>query len=586
MDDDTKRHHNPSFTAEAIAEEDAELGCPAATASSADNDDPEIPGSRASSFADATSKRGSIFAERKNRTRKNGKLLVCLSSAALLVATAALVGVVSLMQKQHQHQQPSGLTQPLAVESALQLEAPSSDLLPEIAALKAKGNPPVLPRAEVLHESFSTGSSLTPTREIQLGDLVDYEVQHRIEEGYRTEIEQAVATMAGSPEDLDVQDYGISTLASLPDGMSDEIGSAGGIELVTAAMARFPNDFMIQYNGCRVLNDLWRSAGNREAIRGAGGTQLVVAAVERFPTDYLPPILVEEVRDTTAEETRHDSEPLNGLQIPAGIIAGLQDPTSEEFCYEYHHNEYDPCTRADVLKDLQWFLAQYYLDVDPTAINLDGIDLEGANFRPIPQCSGRHRWPTCTAEEVLSVMEASPDDLALQDDACDALGDIAEDPSAQTAIVEAGGVELVLAAMSAFPDDEFGDNAHLQGSGAYALWSLARNSSSNRAAIGAAGGIEALVGAIQTFEGTSFPAGEEWIGCRALDVLAEDSPSNVEAIVSAGGREALNAVMTSGYCSDHMYPGTSGPRVGMSCMTVCQAASERLGAVASAPYYR
>jgi hypothetical protein len=127
MDDDTKRHRNPSFTAEAIAEEDAELGCPAATASSTDNDDPEDPGSRASSFADATSKRGSIFAERKNRTRKKGKLLVCLSSAALLVATAALVGVVSLMQKQ-----------PPAVEAVLQLEAPSSDLLlVEIAQLQA-----------------------------------------------------------------------------------------------------------------------------------------------------------------------------------------------------------------------------------------------------------------------------------------------------------------------------------------------------------------------------------------------------------------------------------------------------------------
>ena len=140
MDDDTKRHRNPSFTAEAIAEEDAELGCPAATASSTDNDDPEDPGSRASSFADATSKRGSIFAERKNRTRKKGKLLVCLSSAALLVATAALVGVVSLMQKQ-----PPAIeaalqleAQPPAVEAALQLEAPSSDLLlVEIAQLQA-----------------------------------------------------------------------------------------------------------------------------------------------------------------------------------------------------------------------------------------------------------------------------------------------------------------------------------------------------------------------------------------------------------------------------------------------------------------
>jgi hypothetical protein len=153
MDDDTKRHRNPSFTAEAIAEEDAELGCPAATASSTDNDDSEDPGSRASSFADATSKRGSIFAERKNRTRKKGKLLVCLSSAALLVATAALVGVVSLMQKQppaveaalQLEAQPPAVeaalqleAQPPAVEAALQLEAPSSDLLlVEIAQLQA-----------------------------------------------------------------------------------------------------------------------------------------------------------------------------------------------------------------------------------------------------------------------------------------------------------------------------------------------------------------------------------------------------------------------------------------------------------------
>ena len=65
--------------------------------------------------------------------------------------------------------------------------------------------------------------------------------------------------------------------------MSDEIGSVGGIELVTAAMARFPDDDGVQFYGCAALDYLWRSAANQEVIRAAGGTQLVEAAVERFP---------------------------------------------------------------------------------------------------------------------------------------------------------------------------------------------------------------------------------------------------------------------------------------------------------------
>ena len=205
MDDDTKRHRNPSFTAEAIAEEDAELGCPAATASSTDNDDPEDPGSRASSFADATSKRGSIFAERKNRTRKKGKLLVCLSSAALLVATAALVGVVSLMQKQ-----PPAIeaalqleAQPPAVEAALQLEAPSSDLLLEIAALQAS------------HAQLQADFEALQTSHTQLQSDVSASQAERATalDSVRTSVADNTAAIGENDEQLDTHAATLSTHA-------------------------------------------------------------------------------------------------------------------------------------------------------------------------------------------------------------------------------------------------------------------------------------------------------------------------------------------------------------------------------------
>ena len=235
-------------------------------------------------------------------------------------------------------------------------------------------------------------------------------------------------------------------------------------------------------------------------------------------------------------------------------------------------------------RDMGSYVAAVYTEEQQERLNVDefgvstlpaaDIDLEPPDYvlrpdpvlqpvlesvlQPLPRCSGRDRWPSCSVEDIMSAMWASPDDLDLQDDACDALADIAEDPSVQAAIVDAGGVERVVSAMATFPDE-----SHLQGVGAYALRNLARDNPSNRAAIGAAGGIEAVMGALRTFEGTDFPAGEESMACKALDALAEDSPSNVEAIVAAGGIGALDAVMTSGQCRQ-------------SCMTHCQSASERL----------
>ena len=61
------------------------------------------------------------------------------------------------------------------------------------------------------------------------------------------------------------------------------------------------------------------------------------------------------------EEVIHESETLSGLEIPADVLAGLEDPTSEEY--------------ADALQLLQIYLAKQ-LGVAPSAINIDDIDIE------------------------------------------------------------------------------------------------------------------------------------------------------------------------------------------------------------------
>ena len=62
-----------------------------------------------------------------------------------------------------------------------------------------------------------------------------------------------------------------------------------------------------------------------------------------------------------AQEVIHESETLSGLEIPADVLAGLEDPTSEEY--------------ADALQLLQIYLAKQ-LGVAPSAINIDDIDIE------------------------------------------------------------------------------------------------------------------------------------------------------------------------------------------------------------------
>eukprot|EP01045_Picozoa_sp_COSAG04_P008902 COSAG04_NODE_502_length_13354_cov_548.289777_20_plen_227_part_01 len=110
-----------------------------------------------------------------------------------------------------------------------------------------------------------------------------------------------------------------------------------------------------------------------------------------------------------------------------------------------------------------------------------------------PSCRGSCRG--CSAAQVLAAMAFAPGIHYVQTNALSTLGTLAyEGPATRAVVVAAGGIEAVTGAMTRFPD-----NSDVQGSGCYVLRWLSGGASergtqpryfnrTNAAAIGAAGG--------------------------------------------------------------------------------------------------
>eukprot|EP01045_Picozoa_sp_COSAG04_P001009 COSAG04_NODE_30_length_35898_cov_42.288053_8_plen_133_part_00 len=100
-----------------------------------------------------------------------------------------------------------------------------------------------------------------------------------------------------------------------------------------------------------------------------------------------------------------------------------------------------------------------------------------------PSCKSWDGCYGCSAEQVVTAMARLPDDRDVQYFGCFALGHLAGDsPTNRAAIAAAGGIEAVTGAMARLPDDRW-----VQAHGCYALGNLAEDSPANRAAIAAAG---------------------------------------------------------------------------------------------------
>jgi len=79
-----------------------------------------------------------------------------------------------------------------------------------------------------------------------------------------------------------------------------------------------------------------------------------------------------------------------------------------------------------------------------------------------------------------------------------------------------------------------------QQKGCAALWSLAAGNADNQAKIAAAGGIDAVVGAMGAHGGV---AGVQALGCAALRNLAAGNADNKAKIAAAGGIDAVVGAM-------------------------------------------
>jgi hypothetical protein len=135
-------------------------------------------------------------------------------------------------------------------------------------------------------------------------------------------------------------------------------------------------------------------------------------------------------------------------------------------------------------------------------------------------------------------MRAHPAHVDVQRLGCGALTNLAcANTANQTAIVSAGGVEAVLGAMQAHP-------AHVDvlKNGCHALANLASANTANQTAIASAGGVEAVLGAMQAHPADANLLKET---CCALMHFSRRHPSNQAAIVSAGGVEAVLRAMRS-----------------------------------------
>ena len=136
----------------------------------------------------------------------------------------------------------------------------------------------------------------------------------------------------------------------------------------------------------------------------------------------------------------------------------------------------------------------------------------------------------------MAALRAHPGAVFVQKTGFHALSILARDHGNKAAIAAAGGIEAAMAAMHAHPSE-----ADVQGLGCHALTWLSAHHPGNKAAIAAAGGAEAVVAALRRHLGV---AKVQENGCAALaNLYSRVSPADRTAIAAAGCGEAIVAAL-------------------------------------------
>jgi hypothetical protein len=246
----------------------------------------------------------------------------------------------------------------------------------------------------------------------------------------------------------------------------EEMARVGAIETVLAALRRFPRDVDMQVHGCGALRVLALAEENLVIIGDAGGVDVVLDALRCH-------INVRDVQMVALGAL------MNLAYLPENgeAIAEARGFETVFATMRRYGDSADIALRGVMF--LTYFFSYGSVSSDrlevviPAMVDAGGIKMVLAAMRRYPdflgvlQCGCRTLWGLCTHAEiveatvdaiareggvqiVLAAMRRYPDEPPLQQQGCGLLSMLVGNPAAKTAIIRAGGRDVVLAAQERF----------------------------------------------------------------------------------------------------------------------------------------
>jgi hypothetical protein len=396
-------------------------------------------------------------------------------------------------------------------------------------------------------------------------------------------IESVLSALRRHGDDANVQGRGCILLACLIDHVVAPalaganrvaIASGGGIDAILGAMRRHADDAVVQHNGAFALTRLAvKNDDNLAAMIRAGSVEVVVSAMSRVADAKLPSgvqeclLALRTMRDVIGASTAVTGR----QQAAAGVKAVLADMQQYEDDAAVQNRALDALAvmtlnRADAeavvsAGGIKVIVAMMQRHPQSRAVQSSGcivlsqLCIEGAAAeKAIVRCGGEGavlaamsrylddafvQAAACQAldrlhiasrecgEAALAAMRRHADDAGVQELALRALLYSAEGSAGAAALVHAGAVEVVVAAMRRFAET----STSIADIGSDVLTTLAAKASS-QAAIVRAGGVEVVLGGMRRH---ADDAGVQERGSEALcELLMSTGAMLPESVVRVG----------------------------------------------------
>ena len=361
------------------------------------------------------------------------------------------------------------------------------------------------------------------------------------------------AAMQAQANDPRLQANACRVLANLSaePSLVTSIVTAGGIRLVCSAMSAHDLDARVQEEACAVLsNAAFSDEEHRAHVVACSGCELVCHALRSHSQDNG---LVREAASALANITKNAAAASEAAKmrvlshIGEAMARCMKDEKMQIACIVALDNitlaskrdgdeggEGSPGAKAVATgggqADWGGGLAGHVVDAmraNPVSLGiaeygcliLANIALEGRKSREAASTSG-------APEVICDAMRQFSDEVTVQKPACAAMANLMSEEKVMAAVLNADGVKLLMAAMTAFPKE-----AQLQEECCFAIGNLACGDATVRMSVGKAGGPALVANAMKRHQ--SVP-GVQVAGCQALANLCWGEVQK-RLVNSAGG---------------------------------------------------